>query len=74
MTRKFNNHTLQSNPRQREEESKDTNNYKTAGRQKVNNLLFHPHQDDCKTRNDTKKRRKKMVQRQSPHDGSNNKH
>ena len=51
MIRKYHNHTKQTNPQHREEESQNTDCHKTPGRQlKQNRNLFLPHQDDCKTR------------------------
>ena len=35
MTRKYHNHTLQTNPQHREEEPQNNNNHKTPERQKV---------------------------------------
>ena len=53
MIRKFLNHKLQTNPWNREEEPH--NNHETPGRQTMqSNQLPLPHQDDCKTRMDTK--------------------
>ena len=55
MIKKYHNHKLQTNPWHREEEPH--NNHKTPGRQtKQSNQLSLPHQDDCKTRRDIKKR------------------
>ena len=49
--RKYYNHTLQTNPRHREEEPQYTDCQKTSRRQlKLNNQLSLHHQDDCKTR------------------------
>ena len=51
MIRKYHNHTLQTNPRNHEEEPQNTDCHKTSGRQlKESNQLSLPHQDDCKTR------------------------
>ena len=53
MSRKYHNHKLQTNPWHLEEEP--NNNHETPERQtKQSNQLFHPHQDDCKTRMDIK--------------------
>ena len=53
MIRKYHNHRLQTNLWHREEEPH--NNHQTRGRPtKQNNQLSLPHQDDCKTRMDTK--------------------
>ena len=53
MIRKYHNHYLQKNPWQRED--KPHKNQETQGRQtKQSNQLSLPHQDDYKTRNDTK--------------------
>ena len=53
MIRKCHNHKLQTNPWHHEEEPH--NNHETPGRQtKQSNHLSLPHQDDCKTRMDTK--------------------
>ena len=57
--RKYHNHTLQTNPGHREEESQHTSSHKTSGRQlKWRNQLSLPQQDDCKTRKDTKTKTK----------------
>ena len=58
LIRKYHNHTLQTNPRYREEESQNTRCHKTSGRQlflskatiSLSLSLSLPHQDDCKTR------------------------
>ena len=56
MIRNYHNHTLQTNPRHREEEPQNTNSHKTLERQlKQNNQLSLPRQDDCKTRKDANK-------------------
>ena len=53
MIRKYHNHKLQTNPRHGKEEPH--NNHKTPeGQTKQSNQLSLPHQDDCKTRMDTK--------------------
>ena len=55
MIRKYHNHELQTNTWHREEEPH--NNQETPERQtKQSNKLSLPHQDDCKTRIDIKKR------------------
>ena len=55
MIRKYHNHKLQNNPWHHKEEPH--NNHETPGRQtKQSNQLSLPHQDDCKTRRDVKKR------------------
>ena len=51
MNRKYHNHTLQINPRHREEEPQNTNSHKTI---EVSNPLSLSHQDGCKTRKNTK--------------------
>ena len=49
------NHTLQTNPRHREEEPQNTNSHKPPERQlKQSNQRSLPRQDDCITRKDTK--------------------
>ena len=50
MIRKCHNHTLQTNSGHQEEESQNNNSHYTSG----SNQLSLPHQDDCKTRYDTK--------------------
>ena len=53
MIRKYQNQKPQTNPQHCEKEPH--NNHKTPGRKtKQNNQLCLPHQDDCKTRMDTK--------------------
>ena len=53
MIRRYQNHTLQSNPQHREEEP--LNHHETQGRQiKQSTQLSLPHQDDCNTRMDIK--------------------
>ena len=55
MTRKYHNHKPQTTPWHREEEP--PNHHQTPGRQiKQSNQLSLPHQDDCNTRMDMKKR------------------
>ena len=55
MIRKYHNHQLQTNPWQRKKEPHS--NHETPGRQtKQSNQLPLPHQDDCKTKRDIKKR------------------
>ena len=72
MIRKYNNHKLQTNPWLREEEPHK--NHETPGRQtKQSNQLSLPHQDDCKTRRDFKKRTTKHRTITESHNGSNNK-
>ena len=72
MVRKYHNHKLQTNPWYRKEEPH--NNHKTQERQtKQSNQLSLPHQDDCKTRLDTKKHTTKHRTIKDPHNGSNNK-
>ena len=49
--RKYHNHTLQTNPQHREEETQITNSPKSPGRPlRLSNWFFLPLQDDCKTR------------------------
>ena len=72
MIRKYHNHKLQTNPWHREEEPQ--NNHETPGRQtKQSNQLSLPHQGDCKTRRDIKKRTTKHRTITESHNGSNNK-
>ena len=72
MIRKYPNHKLQTNPWHRKEEPH--NNHETPGRQtKQSNQLSLPHQDDCKTRRDVKKRTTNHRQITEFHNGSNNK-
>ena len=55
MIRKYNNHKLQANPWHHEKEPH--NNHETPERQKKQSIkLSLSHQDDCKTRMDTKQR------------------
>ena len=53
---KYNSHTLQTNRRYREEEPQNNNSHKTPGNatSPPPPPLSLPHQDDCKTRKDTK--------------------
>ena len=61
-------HTLQTNPRLHEEEPQSTSSHKTSGIQlKQSNQLSLPRQDDCKTRNDTKKCITNRIPTQNPH-------
>ena len=72
MNRKYHTHKLQANPWDREEESH--NNKETQGRQaKQSNQFSLPHQDDCETRRDIKKRTAKHRTITESHYGSNNK-
>ena len=72
MIRKYHNHNLQTHPWHREEEPH--NNHETPGSQtKQSSLLSLPHQDDCKTRRDIKKRITKHRTVTESHNGSNNK-
>ena len=72
MIRKLHDHKLQTNPWHREEEP--LNNLETTGRQtKQSNQLSLPHQDDCKTRRDIKKRTTKHRTITESRNGSNNK-
>ena len=72
MIRKYHNYKLQTNPWESEEEPH--NNHETPGRQtKQSNQLSLPHQDDCKTRRDIKKRTTKHRTITGSHNGSNNK-
>ena len=67
MVRKYHKHTLQSNPRHREETPQNTNSHKTSGRQlKQSSQLSFPRKDDCKTINDTKMHNKRRPT-QNPH-------
>ena len=55
MIRKYHNHKLQTTQCHREEEP--LNHHETLGRQiKQSNQLSLPHQDDCNTRMDIKRR------------------
>ena len=72
MIREYHNHTLQTNQWHCEEEPH--NNHETPGRQtKQSNQLSLPHQDDCKTRRDKKKRTTKPRTITESHNGNNNK-
>ena len=53
MARKYHNHTLQTNPLRREEETHNTNSPMTL-KAILSNHLSLSKRDDCKTRNDTK--------------------
>ena len=65
----YHNHKLQTNHWHREEEPH--NNHDTPGRQtKQSNQLSLPHQDDSKTRMDTKQRTTKHRTTTEPHNGS----
>ena len=55
VVRNNHNHTLQTNPRHREEEPQNIySNYTSVRQLKQSNKLSFPLQDDCKTRMDTK--------------------
>ena len=70
MITKYYNHKLKTNPWQHEEEPH--NNHKTPGRQtKQSNQLSLPHQDDFKTRMDTKQHTTKHRRITETHNGSN---
>ena len=72
MSRKYQNHKLQTTPWHREEEP--LNHHGTPGRQiKQSNQLSLPHQDDCNTRMGIKERTTKHRTITDPHNGSNNK-
>ena len=72
MIRKYHDHKLQTNLWHRGEEP--LNNHQTPGRQtKQSNQLSLPHQGDCKTRMDIKKRTTKHRTITDSHNGSNNK-
>ena len=65
MIRKYHNHSRQTNPCHFEEESH--NNHETPERlTKESNQLSHCHQDDCKTRMDTKNAQQFIEQLQNP--------
>ena len=69
----YNNHTLQTNPRQREEEPHINNNLQKPGIQiRQRNQLSLPHQVDFKSREATKHRTTKHVTSIEPHNGSKN--
>ena len=71
MIRKCPNHKPQTNPWHRKEEPH--NHHETPGRQtKQSNQLSLPHQDDCKTRMDTKQRTTKHGTITDSNNGSNN--
>ena len=71
MIRKNHNHKLHTNPWHRELEPHS--NDETPGRQtKQSNQLSLPHQDDCKTRRDIKKRTAKQRTITESHNGRNN--
>ena len=71
MIRKYHNHKLQTNPTHREKVP--YNNHETLGGQtKQSNQLSLPHQDDCKTRIDTKQRMANHRAITESHNGSNN--
>ena len=72
MIRKYHNHKLQTDPLHFEGEPH--NHHKTPGRKiKQSNQLSLPHQDDCKTRRDIKKRTTKHRTITESHNGSDNK-
>ena len=72
MIRKYYNHNLQTNPWQHVKEPH--NNHETPGRQtKQRNQTALPHQDDCNTRMDIKKRTTKHRTITDSHNRSNNK-
>ena len=72
MIRKYHNHKPQTTPWHRKEEP--LNHHETPGRQiKQSNQLSLPHQDDCNTRMDIKKRSTKRRTITHNHNGSNNK-
>ena len=65
MIMKYHNHKLQTTPWHREEER--LNHQETPGRQiKQSNQLSLPHQDDCNTKMDIKKRKQNIEQLQTP--------
>ena len=71
MIRKYHNHKLQTNPWHGEEEPQNT--HETSGREtKQSNQLSLSHQDDCKTRMDTKLRTTKQRTIKESHNWSNN--
>ena len=53
-TNQWNNHTLLTNPRHREEETENTNNNTTPKKIKLKHPILIPQREDCKTRRDTK--------------------
>ena len=70
--KKYHDHKPQTTPCHREEEP--LNHHKTPGRKiKQSNQLNLPHQDDCITRMDIKKRTTKHRTITDSHNGSNNK-
>ena len=72
MIRKYHNQKPQTNPWHREEEP--LNHHKTPGRQiKQSNQFTLPHQDNCNTGMDIKKRTTKHRTIKVSHNGSNNK-
>ena len=72
MIRKYHNHKPQTFPWHCEKEP--LNHHETPGRQiKQSNQLSLPHQDDCNTRMDIKKRTTKHRTITDSHNGSNNK-
>ena len=72
MIRKCHNHKPQTSPWHLKEEP--NNHYGTPGRQtKQSNKLSLPHQDDCKTRTDIKKRTAQHITIKDSHNGSSNK-
>ena len=72
MIGKYHNHKLQTNQWHHEEGLH--NNHETPGRQtKQNHHLSLPHQDDCKTRRDIKKRTTNHRTITNYHNGSNSK-
>ena len=72
MIRKYHNHKPQTTPWHREEEP--LNHHETPGRQiKQSNQLSLPHQDDCNTKMDIKRRTTKHRTITDSHNESNNK-
>ena len=53
MIRKYHNHTLQTNPRHREEEPQNINSKASVRQYLQSNQLSLPLQDDCEARMDT---------------------
>ena len=71
LIRKYQNHTPQINQQHRKKEPH--NNHKTPGRQiKRSKQLSHTHQDDHKTRKDTKQSISKLRTSREPHNGNSN--
>ena len=72
--RKYNTHILQTNPRHREEESRNTNSHKTAGKQrKATSQPSLPHHYDCKFGRTPRTEYQNKDQVQNPtNNGSNN--